>query len=334
MYKITVILPCYNVGLYLERCLDSIINQEIGYENLQIIAVNDGSVDNTLDVLLQYEQRYTDNMCVINLEENKGLSYARNLAMQYAVADYIMFIDADDWIEPDMLQRMWQVSTELNTDAVMCINDRPTCVEEAKRMQGENDLYLCPQTIEERKELFCILESNVAAWAKLIKKSVLVDHEIDFPEGYAFEDNYWTYLLYLSIKDIYVINETLYHWYFNPKSTVNSGVKYLDIIPVGEKLLEQVQARGLYESYREEIEFSYYRVVFVNTIFNAFRFGHISVGLVNCLKSIVRNRIDFTNNPYCISGTSYNNDRRIRLFSDLMIQEVDETLLLQIYNEL
>lgn len=93
MNKISVIIPCYNAELYLSDCLNSVINQT--YQNFEIIAVDDGSSDNTAIVLNQYQQRYADKMIVLSVS-NKGASIARNLGLKIASGDFVQFLDADD----------------------------------------------------------------------------------------------------------------------------------------------------------------------------------------------------------------------------------------------
>ena len=93
---ISVIIPCYNVSKYLDRCMDSLLKQTIGYNKLELIFINDASTDNTLDMLLGYEEKYPDTVLVINLEENKKQGFARNLALEYATGKYIGYVDSDD----------------------------------------------------------------------------------------------------------------------------------------------------------------------------------------------------------------------------------------------
>ena len=297
MYKITVILPCYNVGLYLERCLDSIINQDIGYKNLQIIAVNDGSTDDTLDVLLQYEQRYTDNICVINLEENRGISYARNLAMQYAVADYIMFIDADDWIEPDMLQRMWEIADTYDIDMVMCKHDRPSSDEAIRGRVGRDEYYEC-NCVESRKELVMHLMKRTTCWERLIKKQVLIENNITFVEGYKYEDIYWASCVHMAVNKVYVLNEILYHWYNNPDSLTNSKENEFHRLIIQLLLLQRAKEQGYYECYKEEIEYGFYEKAFVETIFYMSMFGECTVEIVQLLKDKLLEKCDILHNVY------------------------------------
>ena len=91
--KISIIIPCYNVEKYVTRCIKSIINQSYGIENMDIILVNDGSKDNTIAIINGFGQKYPENIRVINMPINRGLGAARNIGLDFAEGDYIMFID-------------------------------------------------------------------------------------------------------------------------------------------------------------------------------------------------------------------------------------------------
>ena len=97
--KFSFIVPVYNVEKYLSRCLDSLLTQN--YQNFEIICINDGSPDNSINILQMYQKKH-NNIFIIN-QENKGLGGARNTGLKYASGDYIWFIDSDDWIEPTSL---------------------------------------------------------------------------------------------------------------------------------------------------------------------------------------------------------------------------------------
>ena len=103
---ISVIIPIYNTENYLVRCLNSIINT--GYENLEIICVNDGSPDNSINILQEYKN--IDSRVIVLDVPNGGLSKSRNLGLDIARGDFICFIDSDDWTEPDMYEKMYEAA--------------------------------------------------------------------------------------------------------------------------------------------------------------------------------------------------------------------------------
>ena len=115
-YKISVIVPVYNVELYLERCLESIVKQTL--TDIQIIIVNDGSTDNSLDIIKKYAQ-YDDRFIVVS-QENRGSSAARNKGLKIASGDFIAFVDGDDYISSEMYMTMYNSAIKNSADVVVC----------------------------------------------------------------------------------------------------------------------------------------------------------------------------------------------------------------------
>lgn len=116
MSKVSIILPVYNTELFLNKCLDSIINQT--YSNLEIICINDGSTDNSLEILKTYKEK-DKRIQVINIT-NHGVSYARNLGLTKITGEFVVFIDSDDYIESDYIQCLIENQKEKDTDLVYC----------------------------------------------------------------------------------------------------------------------------------------------------------------------------------------------------------------------
>lgn len=110
-YKISIIIPFYNSGRYLKDVIDSIINQTIGFANIQLILVNDGSVDNSEEICFKYKNRYSDNIVYIK-QENKGVSAARNEGIKYIEGKYVNFIDSDDKWSEDALANLYNFMEE------------------------------------------------------------------------------------------------------------------------------------------------------------------------------------------------------------------------------
>lgn len=297
-YKISIIVPCYNVEKYIVRCINSLINQTIGIESLQIIFVNDASTDSTLSILSEYEAKYPNNICIINLETNSGLSCARNAALDYAYAPFIGYVDADDWIELDMFEKMFCKITEYNCDVVMCRNDRPKSESEAKSGVTGKDLYFVLDRIENKKIFLSYFRLDVTCWNKLVRKQLLIDNNISFPEKLKYEDNYWSILLFLYAKSMYLLEECLYHWFLNPRSIVTSGTSNIDRTSVQLMLIEECKKRLFLDDYAEELEYNFYEKFFVETIFFLFRDNDVTVHFLNKLKSILLKYSNLEQNAY------------------------------------
>lgn len=297
-YKISIIIPCYNVEKYISRCIKSLINQTLGIEYLQLIFVNDASTDSTLKIISEYEKKYPENICIINLEKNMGQGYARNAALNYAYANYIGYVDSDDWVELNMFEKLFDKMTKYNCDVVMCKSDRPRSEDEAKREITGEDMGLELNNINDRKSFLAFSRFDVVAWNKLIRKQFLIDNKIFFAEKFKFEDNYWAMLLFLYVKRIYILEECLYHWFYNPNSTVTGRNFDLDRAQVQLLLMEECKKRGLLEDYSDELEYNFYEKFFVETIFFLFKDDYITVDLLNELKNIVFKWTNLKNNSY------------------------------------
>ena len=115
MVKISVIIPVYNVEKYLKECLDSVINQTL--KDIEIICVNDGSTDNSLNILENYAKK--DNRIIVISQKNKGLSGARNTGLKYCSGEYVSFIDSDDYVSKDLFELTYNNAISNNSDLVI-----------------------------------------------------------------------------------------------------------------------------------------------------------------------------------------------------------------------
>ena len=121
--KISVIIPCHNAELTIDRCMESVEKQTIGVENLEIILVNDASKDKTLEKLCIWEAKYPNSIIVIDCEENKKPGGARNIGLDYAGGQYIAFADADDILEEDMYEMLFEAADK-QCDVAICGSSR------------------------------------------------------------------------------------------------------------------------------------------------------------------------------------------------------------------
>lgn len=265
--KISIIVPCYNVATLVPRCINSLLNQTIGLENLEIILVNDASTDTTLEVLLDYEKQYPNNIIVIDLEENVKQGGARNIGMQYATAEYIGFVDADDWVELNMYERLYIKSLAYDCDIVSCRYTRETNDEIVEAHKEEKDSFVIFDDVNRRKQAF-MMDFGGGVWSKLYKKSFIFDNEITFPEKLSYEDNYWSALERLYVKRFYLLEESLYHYYINLNSTITTknALHHLDRIPIELMKIELYKSKNVFNLYHDQIEAKFLSLFYVNTL--------------------------------------------------------------------
>lgn len=205
MKKISIIIPCYNCGKTIERCLDSVFCQT--YPNFEVIAVNDGSKDNTLEVLEEYATRY-DNLTIIN-KKNAGVSSARNDAIRIATGDYIEFLDSDDnFLFNNVLEKNVKLLEENNVDAVIFNFDHP-CFQ-TYLPSGIYDL----QNKRDFKRYYQDFFYSSMPWNKLFRKDVITDL---YDESMAFaEDELFNLANLKNIHKVYINNEVLHNYYCEP----------------------------------------------------------------------------------------------------------------------
>lgn len=245
--KISVIIPCYNVEKYIDRCMESILNQTIGLNMLEIILVNDASQDDTLTRLLAYEEKYPELIIVVNCTRNNKEGAARNIGMSYASGDYISFVDADDILALTMLDKMYKIACDYDCEIVECDFQSFTNENEIRETRTGEDFYLEINTIDQRKEfIFRSLVTKV--WGRLYKKSFIYENQLNFPEQIYYEDCYFTGLAMLYHKNYYKISETLYFYYQNIHGVTLSNKNIEKIkweIDVEKMLINEIIRRKL-----------------------------------------------------------------------------------------
>lgn len=314
MPSISVIIPCYNVAPYIDRCLTSVTSQTIDLSLLEIICVDDASTDNTWTKLQQWEADFPENIMIVHCEENGGLSKARNIGFQYTSSPWISFIDSDDWIEPDYFEKMFLAATETHSDLITCghVRDFSTTL----KYRYEDDYDFSKDTIpgkslildtEEKKKLYIRMMSiNLTAWGKLIKKDILIHNNISFPEGLAYEDNYWGTLLHFYITNIYSIDLPLYHYFVNQNSiTLTMNADYhTDFLSVQLLKWETFLERGFFNKYSEEIIFDFLHSCYLDFFkMICLRFDPPNYSLFLLLKEVILTYIpNYKENKYFEHG--------------------------------
>ncbi len=327
MKKISVIIPCYNAARWIDRCMTSIMAQTIGIGSLEIICIDDASTDDTWEHLQKWERQFSNDIVLIRQEVNRRQGAARNLGLQYATTEWIAFVDADDWLEPVYFERLYGPTTRYSLDVVSCgfIRDAADSYVISDRGSGRQgkEQYIAEDTEDVKRLLFRYKSLGPGAWAKIIRKNLLIENGISFPEGVVYEDHYWVPLLHVYAVNVYIIEEELYHYFWNPHSTVLSRAQehHLDQLTVQMMKWKDYRERGLLSDYRQEIEYDliWYAVTsFMKTIilfwdeppYPYFRLG----------QEIMKQQVpDHEENPYIEDLSEVN-----RMLLDLLYSTVDK----------
>ena len=198
MPKVSIIVPVYNVEKYIDKCLSSLVNQTLN--DIEIIIVNDGSIDKSEQIILKYKEKYPSKIVYLK-KENGGLSDARNFGMPYAKGNYIAFLDSDDYVELDTYEKLYNRAIQTDADMVECdfyweYSDKKIH-DTSANYKDESDMYA---------------NARVVAWNKLYKKDLIINSGIKFPKGLRYEDLEFFYKILPQLKKIELINEPLIHY--------------------------------------------------------------------------------------------------------------------------
>lgn len=221
---VSIILPIYNVELYLAECLDSILEQS--YRNFELITINDGSTDRSMDIVLKYQAVFAEKLIIVE-QKNKGLSAARNTGLDKVKGEFVYFLDSDDWILPDTLEKCVR---ELNTKKsdLIVFNAKAFCDDMPIEMLGKLD-YTRNLPVEQytnghqlfvdsRNSAFYIVQSC----CYMYRFSPHAD--LRFIDGILHEDNYFTTMLFLCSGRISVLNDRFFQRRIRKNSITTSSL--------------------------------------------------------------------------------------------------------------
>lgn len=217
--KLSIIMPVYNAQEYLQRCLDSIMEQSL--DDYELILVNDGSKDSSQSIIDQYKSRYPQLINSVTVE-NGGQGRARNIGIELAKGEYLGFVDSDDWIAPDMFSKMLAEADRQNADLVVC--DIMSCYDDGREIPE--------QAFKDKRPLF----SAGAVWNKLFRRDAVA--QLRFPQGLWYEDLFFSAKYISCAKKIVHVPEALYYYRRGHVSTMNNdnSVKNLDMLEVMSSL--------------------------------------------------------------------------------------------------
>ena len=235
---LSIIIPCYNVAPYLAQCLDSVfINNAFKGE---VICVNDGSTDHTLAILQQYADRYP-NLRLVN-QPNAGLSAARNTGLQHASGDYIYFLDSDDYLYPDVLNRMLQIAQPENLEMLAM-----SVLKDGSEPYFTHHLHI--EGIVTGKQYIkrfydaCGFAYQAPVWMYLYKREFLLQHHLIFKEGFLHEDEDFTPRALVLCDRMMLWNEAVQYHRVKRDGAITSVVtdKHLkDIVNILAGLVEEI----------------------------------------------------------------------------------------------
>lgn len=236
MPKLSIIIPVYNCELYIERCLESLLNQTL--QDLEIILVDDGSKDKSLELI----KKFSDNRIKIFSQTNQGQSKARNTGLDIATGEYIGFVDADDWVDLNFYEKLYNAAKNNNADIAMADFIR----------KGKNKHKIRLHLIEEK--VYTSIEDKIKVsnalkegciWNKIYKHEIL--NNLSFNEGMYFEDGPFTLRALFNSNRLATVTGTFYYYFENTKSTVKTmnHKKQNDKIKSRQEMLQFMKANNI-----------------------------------------------------------------------------------------
>lgn len=273
---VSVVIPVFNTSQYLDQCLSSVLNQT--YANIEVICVNDASTDNSLEILNAWAQK-DHRIVIIDSQINKGQGWARNLAIRKARGQYIGIVDSDDFISMDMYESLIANSSNCTADIVVGNVY-------AYHSDKNQNIYNFTSEIEDVITIKrSILVNGCRMSTSIIRKSIFSNYNLWYPEGVIYEDNANSAPIFLIANKINICynSEPFYFYRINNVSTTRSlnNTRCWDRLLTANMFLNHTKRLNLYETYKEEIDYSYWSLYVKNSIIYAiFSFTRYQYGKV------------------------------------------------------
>ncbi len=249
--RVSVIVPVYNTEQYLNKCLESLVKQTLN--GIEIICVNDGSTDNSLNILDGFAKK--DSRIKILNQKNKGQSAARNNGFKAAKGEYIGFLDSDDFADITMFEKLYLDAKKKNSDISMC---SITVLNEKTGISTTSDPYMNLNLFDESFENTAFTHKQthdfifricVTPWNKIYKREFLETNNILFHENLNFEDNVFFYETFIQARQISLVKEPLVFYRKESLTSYtfgNQDYKKLDFFKIFEKIETFLKEKNIY----------------------------------------------------------------------------------------
>lgn len=261
MVDISVIVPAYNVEKYISSCLNSLLNQT--KKEIEIIVIDDGSTDNTLNILNEYKKNNPSKIHIVS-QENQGLSITRNNGIKLSTGKYILFVDGDDEIDINLLKNLWDKLEEFPYD-VIAFNVEVIYPNKKIIVNPGITSDIKNFNLDSKKKF--LTDMYCMACNKMYKKDLFKDENLLFTPNTWFEDVLLMHKLVPNLTSLGYLDFPGYKYYQRENSiTYTYSDKLKDINFVLEKILEYYKKNDLYSIYKSELEYIYVRYMFATYI--------------------------------------------------------------------
>lgn len=289
MANVSVIIAAYNVELYIDRCLDSIVQQTL--KDIEIIVVNDGSTDKTLEKLLIYANK--DNRIKIVDKKNEGLIEARKSGLEVSSGEFLMFVDADDWLDIRACEKLYKKAMELDLD-ILCYG-LYHAFDDRLEIKNIYDFKLARG--EEYLNLVLLNKARANIVLQLLKREFLIRNNIIFPSDITYaEDLAITVTLACNEPIVGTLNEPLYYYYQRENSVTNKvSNKVFDVELAINSIRKELDQKGYMEKYYYEFEYLMFIHLYYHRVIAVGYTGEIHKALYDKWKE---KKLNIKNNKY------------------------------------
>ena len=306
--KASIISAVYNVEKYIRQTLDSVVSQTL--KDIEIIIIDNNSSDSTLDIVNEYAQK-DERITVYKNTSNIKQGAARNFGVQMARGDYIFFIDGDDYMELDAVEKLYNKITETDADITICtwnqFDDRTGKIDKnhvyAKLKQIPEEFN--NKTFSWRDIKYSVFWQTSVPWDKMYRRKFLIDKDVKFPGGIYFEDNVFVYDALFKAEKISILREDLIYYRCNRKNAVTNtrNKTFFDYFKIFNLIGDNLKKIGLFD----EMKYYYwdYKVItlywwfmkvqlpYKREFFNKMKYDFKHLGMEEKDKEFVRNRTLF-----------------------------------------
>lgn len=295
MAKVSVIIPVYNVEKYIEECLGSLVNQTL--KDIEIIVINDGSPDNSQKIIDKYAKK--DKRIVSIIQENSRIGKTRNNGLLRATGEYIAYVDSDDYVESEMLEKMYNKAKENDSDIV--ISAYYTLEEETNKREF---VPINKKILDEPENENLKYFNWIAPWVKMCKRELLIDNNITFLEKINYEDVPFSFKLMSVTNKIAYINEPFYNYRIRRDSvmTSNNMPKNRDLMVAFDEVIDYFKKKKIYKKHYQELSFVALNEIYLSTNVRIIRSTikkSEKINLINEFNNYMESNFsDFKNNKY------------------------------------
>lgn len=277
MPKLSIIVPVYNVEKYIDKCIESLVNQTL--QEIEIIIVNDGSQDRSEEKIENFVKKYPTKIKYLE-KKNGGLSSARNLGLNYATGEYIAFLDSDDYVEKIMYEEMYKLAKKENSDMVEC--DFIWEWEYGKKVFDKRKEYQYPD--KDKRQI--MKKPRVVVWNKIYKREII--NKIRFSEGLIYEDLEFFYKIVPDLKTISYIDKYFVHYIQRKDSISNTQTeKTNDIFKILDNIFDYYVENNLYYKYKKELKYMCRRVLIGSSMKRILKIKDIHLRIKMIKKTII-----------------------------------------------